>query len=1039
MMELPSVLLEAMKDQRAVLFLGAGASYDAKHPSGNKIPSGDKLRDIICDQFFSGKMKEKSLTAASSMAANEVGYVPFQKFIHDLFEPFRPTDFHLLIPQFRWKAIATTNFDLIVERAYEAAPDPLQTLVKTVKDGDNFDHRMSAETHPVGMYKLHGCIASYTDEAIPLILGNEQYASYELNRKRFYARFRDLGYEYPIVFAGYSISDPHIQRILFDLTELGVARPMYFFISPGINPIEARYWASHRIACIDGTIEEFLNAADIAIPSQGRKLSADTGGGALSIRKHYRVASAAEPSALSAYLADDVTHVHAGMIAAPQKPTEFYRGSDSGWGCILQNLDAKRSVTDSVLIDAVLDTDHDGKITNLYMLKGPAGNGKTVSLKRIAWEAGVTYEQLVLFAHGPSAFRIDVIDEINRLTGKRILLFVDHVALVRSEVFDLLRACKSRSIPISIFGTERDNEWNIYCDFLEPFLTQEFPVRYLNETEIVDLIGLLENSNALGILKDKNPAERLDAFVNVAERQLLVALHETTLGLAFADILFDEYGRIEPPLARRLYLDICAMHQFGAPVRAGLISRASGVSFEEFGSNFMAPLESVVRVVKNEHTGDIFYGARHQCVASLVFNRVLPEPEDKFDLLVRLITAINVDYSSDRETFTRLIKGRGIAEIFPNIELGRLFYDRLEEVSPRDAFVNHQRAVFEMSHSGGSLVLAEAAAQNAFEVNPNSHSIQHTQGEISRRLANETDDPLRKQTLRRISREKVGGQLSRNVSEYDLYTSARLAIDELKEELNLLEAQVDDDALPSNFVEATKNAEIVIQKGLQLFPESSEILSAEASFHDLLNQTGKAQRALEKAFKLNPRQDWLAVRLARRYQEVSDWENGTRVLDACLRDNPSSKMAHLQYARILMAADGDGPLILDHLKRSFTLGDTYFEAQFWFARELFLQSKFPESKTAFAEIHERSPGRFRTSFSAPALKPNGAQIVYEGKVERLEEGYAFIRVAQFPTALFASRSDSSHDEWEKLNSGGAVLSSLAFSRRGARAINVRSA
>ena len=72
------------------------------------------------------------------------------------------------------------------------------------------------------------------------------------------------------------------------------------------------------------------------------------------------------------------------------------------------------------------------------------------------------------------------------------------------------------------------------------------------------------------------------------------------------------------------------------------------------------------------------------------------------------------------------------------------------------------------------------AASRAFELIPSSHSIQHTQAEIARRLANETDDPLRKLALRRITRQKLGGPLSR-LSEYDLYTRARLAIDEFRE------------------------------------------------------------------------------------------------------------------------------------------------------------------------------------------------------------------------------------------------------------------
>jgi hypothetical protein len=226
-----------------------------------------------------------------------------------------------------------------------------------------------------------------------------------------------------------------------------------------------------------------------------------------------------------------------------------------------------------------------------------------------------------------------------------------------------------------------------------------------------------------------------------------------------------------PAVARTLYLDICSLHQFGAPVRAGLISRASGLGFEKFQAEFIQPLENIVHVVKDGHSNDVYCRSRHQRVAEIVFNRVLPAAEDKFDLLARVLQAINIDYSSDRETFSRLIRGTGIVEIFSSADLGRLFYDRVQEAAPNDPFVSHQRAVFEMHHPGGSLVFAEAAAARAFKLNPNNHSIQHTQGEIARRLANETDDPLRKRAMRRITREKLSGQVPR-FSEYDLYTRA---------------------------------------------------------------------------------------------------------------------------------------------------------------------------------------------------------------------------------------------------------------------------
>ena len=84
----------------------------------------------------------------------------------------------------------------------------------------------------------------------------------------------------------------------------------------------------------------------------------------------------------------------------------------SGWACILQNLDARRSISVLVLVDAILVTEENRRNAELFMLKGPAGNGKSVSLKRIAWEAGTTYDQLALYPNSPAGLRIDPLAEI---------------------------------------------------------------------------------------------------------------------------------------------------------------------------------------------------------------------------------------------------------------------------------------------------------------------------------------------------------------------------------------------------------------------------------------------------------------------------------------------------------------------------------------------------------------------------------------------------------------------------------------------------
>ena len=154
-----------------------------------------------------------------------------------------------------------------------------------------------------------------------------------------------------------------------------------------------------------------------------------------------------------------------------------------------------------------------------------------MALKRVAWEAATSYEKIALYSEGAAGIRIDPIEEIFKLTGKRIFLFVDRIALYRAELKKILVASRSRQIPLTILGAERENEWNIYCEQLEPYVSQDFSIGYLSRAEIVELLKKLEQHRALGLLSDRTPEERIRDFLERAESQLLVALHETTMGV----------------------------------------------------------------------------------------------------------------------------------------------------------------------------------------------------------------------------------------------------------------------------------------------------------------------------------------------------------------------------------------------------------------------------------------------------------------------------------------------------------------------------
>jgi hypothetical protein len=577
--------------------------------------------------------------------------------------------------------------------------------------------------------KLHGSIDHYLDNDIPIILAKDQYARYSKNRTRLFDRFRDWGLEFPIIFCGYSVSDPHIQNILFDLFDLERSRPMYCVVDPAISPVEERYWATHRITSVRLGFGEFLEQLDAAVSAASRAMPVAIGGGTASLRSQYKVANAPESKALLVFLENDAEHIRRGMPIEGIDSKDFYRGLDRGWGSIEQNLDVSRSITDSLVVDSILASENERPAkVDLYAIKGPAGNGKTVVLKRAAWMAAHDYDKIVLVLKSGGAIRNEVIDEIFGYTKERLFVFIDRAALYVEEIQRLIEFAKSRSILLTLVVAERDAEWNVRCEVLDKYGFRDYPVRYLSERAVRELLEKLEQHDSLGLLKELSSFEdRVQRLMGGAQRQLLVALHEATLGKAFEDIVFEEYRRIISPEAQDLYLDICTLNRLGVSVRAGLISRVSGIDFVDFENRFFKPLQHIVNTRHDKYIGDYVYTARHQHVAEMVFERVLNDAERRYDQIIRIMTAMNLDYASDRSAFSQLVRGRWVSESLRSRELGRSFFDAAERVAPNEGFLLQQRAIFEMDDDKGDLSQAEKYLNRAHALEPYNKSIQHSQ------------------------------------------------------------------------------------------------------------------------------------------------------------------------------------------------------------------------------------------------------------------------------------------------------------------------
>jgi len=212
MLEIPKSLLEQIKEGNVVLFLGSGATVGAKHPLFEKAPIGRALAALIVDKYFDQTYSGSDLQYISELAMSETNWFEVQSFIKDIFEPFEPGEHHLKIPLFSWKAVFTTNYDMVLEKSYKAVSERVQNLIPVIRNTRVQDINKTEKSLPY--FKLHGCVSHTSDKDLPLILTPEQYITHLKNRDRLFNKLLELAYDYTFLFVGFSFADQDIRSIL---------------------------------------------------------------------------------------------------------------------------------------------------------------------------------------------------------------------------------------------------------------------------------------------------------------------------------------------------------------------------------------------------------------------------------------------------------------------------------------------------------------------------------------------------------------------------------------------------------------------------------------------------------------------------------------------------------------------------------------------------------------------------------------------------------------------------------------------------------
>lgn len=1027
---IPRSLFDVVREGRAFLFLGAGASIGAVHSKSVNPPLGQELASMIAVKFLGPEFTNRPLPQIVELAISEHDLFTVQEYIAGLFRDFYPSEFHKLIPKFSWRGIATTNYDLIVERAYDTVPDKIQNLVVFKKDGERVEEKLRSP-NSVMYIKLHGCITDISDQNTPLILTPEQYITHKRGRSRLFERVQAFAYEYPFIFIGYSLGDIDIRAILYELTKLSDAKPRSYIVTPNLTSEEVRFWESRKITHIQMSFQDFLIDLNGSIPYEFRALSTITDKSEHPVYKRFITSEVKPSESLLTFLNRDIEYIHGELKTSYADPVAFYKGYFIDWAPIVSHLDVRRRLSDNIMAEVILASEQERReLTELFVIKGHAGSGKSVILKRIAWDSAVEFDKIVLFSKQASSLNYESLSELYRLCKERIFLFIDPVTENIEAIEDIIPKARKEKIPLTIIAAERFNEWNALCEHLAVYVSDTYEVSYLSENEIEELISLLTKHKSLGYLHGRSIEEQREVLSKRAGRQLLVALHEATFGKPFSDIVFDEYTSITSRRAQSLYLTVCIFHRLRVPVRAGLISRVHGIPFSTFVDELFKPLEYIVFARMNEFIHDYEYRTRHSHIAEIVFERVLIDAQDRYDEYIRIIDAIDNDYSSDREAFKGLTNAKELLKLFRDPQMIRQIYKTASIRDENNPMLLQQEAIFEMHSSDGSLEKATILLQQAYKSAPYNRAIAHSLSELALKKAETSTNEIEKEKYLKESKKISEEIISKgSFTSYPYHTLIKVELSELD---GLIETG-DQASIERKIKEVEKN----IARITQHFPDDSYIRDMEAQFNELINNNTKALNALEGAFKINKRSSYLALRLAKVYEANKRLEDAIAVMKESVEANPSDKDTNYQLAKLLSKLPiSNKAEIRHHLRRSFTTGDSNYSAQFWYARLIYLEGERDEALKIFNQLSEANIDIRIKQQPRGVVKDDDQPKRFAGYVLNVESSYAFIIRDNFQDSVFTHSSFHKDDIWIKLKYQKRVTFELAFNYRGPFALSI---
>ena len=243
--QVPTALVDAVKQRQAVLFAGAGISYNAVKVGGLELrnwvgteikkdcPAYDFMNrslEDVCDEY-------EVLNDRPKLVDLFAGLIP---------QSVPPLRSHLsAVRSFRF--VITTNWDLLFESAYRKIGQRYQILMEEA-DAPMFDY----DQH--NLLKIHGSI----DRPRSMVCTTSDYEGYVDTHSNLFDRVADLIYNNTVIFVGHGLRDEHLRRLLYRIRRQRGELQRRSYVVGFYDEVRTKLLESRKMQVIQADAEAFL-------------------------------------------------------------------------------------------------------------------------------------------------------------------------------------------------------------------------------------------------------------------------------------------------------------------------------------------------------------------------------------------------------------------------------------------------------------------------------------------------------------------------------------------------------------------------------------------------------------------------------------------------------------------------------------------------------------------------------------------------------------------------------------------------------------